>query len=301
MKKVQVLLSTYNGVEYLEPQLDSLLAQDYHDVEILIRDDGSSDATPSIIQEYAQANSNIKLWLEDNIGVMSSFFRLLQLSSPEADVFAFCDQDDVWQKNKVSRTVEIISQGSSDSPRLYCSRTTLVDEGLNVIGYSDAPKRGLSFNNALVQNVVTGCTLAINNDARKLILKELPSPDRVPIHDWWMYLVISALGEVMYDAESGILYRQHSSNVIGDNTRNWIFRGNHVLTRDHMMCVRQAREFERIHGDALSLSKRRILDRFMNYRDQFFKRARYALSGDVYRHTILDNLVLKVLIVLKWT
>jgi len=101
---VQILLSTYNGVDYLKPQMESLLAQDHADVKILVRDDGSSDGTVALLREY-QARCDLEIVGGENVGFAQSFLRLLSLSSPTVDYVAFCDQDDVWQPVKVSRSV----------------------------------------------------------------------------------------------------------------------------------------------------------------------------------------------------
>ena len=149
VSKVQVLLSTYNGEKYLKEQLDSLLAQDYPNIDILIRDDGSKDSTKQILTGY-ENHKNIRVIYGSNIGITASFLELLKISDPEAEFLAFCDQDDVWLKDKISRAVAALQKHPSDIPLMYCSRLTIVDESLRIIGYSKLPRKGLSFNNAPV-------------------------------------------------------------------------------------------------------------------------------------------------------
>src|SRR5690242_9732967 len=103
---VQVLLSTYNGEPYLRPQLDSVLAQDYPRLTILARDDSSQDGTLALLREYAARYPALTVLSGENRGAAQSFMQLLQWSSPAADYFAFCDQDDVWHSDKISRAVE---------------------------------------------------------------------------------------------------------------------------------------------------------------------------------------------------
>ena len=110
MKKVQILMSTYNGEKYVNEQIDSLLQQDHTNLEILIRDDGSKDSTVSILEEYHKENPNIKLIIDKNKGVISSFFELAMKASEEADYFAFCDQDDYWKPQKISRAVNLLER-----------------------------------------------------------------------------------------------------------------------------------------------------------------------------------------------
>jgi len=143
---VQILLSTYNGVKYLKPLMESLLAQDHHHVEILVRDDGSNDGTLDLLDEYAAAHTNIKVVSGVNLGFAHSFFKLLEISSSNADYLALCDQDDVWQKDKVSRAVEILSRYSQDAPLLYGSKLTIVSENMKILGYTDLQRKKLCAN-----------------------------------------------------------------------------------------------------------------------------------------------------------
>jgi glycosyltransferase involved in cell wall biosynthesis len=295
--RVQVLMSTYNGQKYLEEQVDSLLNQDWPGLEIIIRDDGSTDETLSLLKKYASLK-NVQIFNGKNLGVVRSFFALLEASSPDAEYIAFCDQDDVWEKDKVSRAIGIIKK-YVDTPAMYCSRVTLVDENLKMLGFSQIPRREPAFGNALVENIATGCTIIINNAARQVILTKLPSA--ILIHDWWIYLVVSAFGKVIYDEEPRILYRQHSSNMIGERSgllAKWVKRIVRFLKQGRIPFVTvQAEEFHRIFGDYLPAGKKLILDRFINERSTFMGRLRYALRGETYRQSKLDDLIYRILII----
>lgn len=296
---VQVLLSTYDGQKYLEELMNSVLNQDFPDLEILVRDDGSTDETARILEKYSGLE-NVQILYGDNLGVVGSFFALLEASSPDAEYIAFCDQDDVWEKDKVSRAIGIIKK-YVDTPAMYCSRVTLVDENLKMLGFSQIPRREPAFGNALVQNVATGCTIVINNAARQILSKKLPSA--AVIHDWWIYLVVSAFGKVIYDFESRILYRQHSANTIGEKSglaAKWLKRAGRFLKYGRIPFVtKQAVEFSMIYGESLPADKKIILERFINERSTFMGRWRYCLRGETYRHSKLDDLIFRVLIILN--
>ncbi len=298
--RVQVLLSTYNGKAYLKPQMDSLLEQDHPNVKILVRDDGSTDGTGALLRQYAAVNDNVRVLFGENVGVTQSFFQLLEQSSPTADYFALCDQDDVWRPDKVSRAVEWLGRSAHEVPALYCSRLTVVDEDMKVLGSSENPGKGLSFRNALVQSSIFGCSSVVNRPARNLLLREFPG--QTCAHDWWIYLVVSALGTVLYDRESRILYRKHASNVSGITLGirdTWMVKIRRFLKYGKLKLVaKQAEEFRRIYGGLLSEENKRVLDRFLESRKQFWPRLRYAFSCDVYRQSRRDHLILKVLIVL---
>jgi len=297
---VQFLLSTYNGATYLKPLMDSLLKQDYPQVEIIVRDDGSNDSTVDLLQEYTATYSNVKVFYGNNIGFAKSFLKLLQLSSPTSDYFAFCDQDDVWQPDKISRAIKFLSQRSPHTPALYCSRLTVVNQNLEFISYSEILPKPFLFPNALVQGSIRGCTMVFNQAARQLF-QEFP---QTPIgHDWWVYLVVSAFGNVIYDKESRILYRQHTGNVYGISL-GFIDRWKEKIARffnydNSHPIVKQAQEFKHLYGHSLSQEQRTSLDRLLGSRKFFVWRLKYALFCDVYRQLACDNLILKVMLVLN--
>jgi glycosyltransferase involved in cell wall biosynthesis len=205
-------MSTYNGSEYLAMQLDSLVDQTYKNIEIIIRDDGSKDTTLDILEKYSKKYSNIKIIKGNNLGVKKSFFELLNIAQGTAKFYSFCDQDDVWDKEKVAQAVEKL-KNREDSPCLYASPVQLVDEKLNYLEFNKANKMGKS--NAIIQNVITGCTCVLNQELVNLILNNKPNTEKIEMHDSWFYLVACFFGEIIYDEKSYILYRQHSNNVVG--------------------------------------------------------------------------------------
>jgi len=297
-EKVQILLSTYNGERYLRPLLESLLAQDHPHVEILVRDDGSSDGTVSILREF-ETKGKLRFLHGENLGFARSFLHLLELASPEASFFAFCDQDDIWKPDKVSRAIQLLKERSEGQPALYSGRCLLVDKDLQLLAPSRIPTCEPSLGNALVQCLSAGCTMVINASARDLLVEHLPVA--TPSHDWWLYLVLSALGRVIYDPEPKIFYRQHESNVIGSRLR----------LRDKLMkrlkgkglklhaCTDQARELQCLYGDRLNPEKRALLDRFLQ-RKSLLERLRYAWSGEIRGKSPKDDLKLKLLILLNY-
>ncbi|WCK54286.1 glycosyltransferase family 2 protein [Aneurinibacillus sp. Ricciae_BoGa-3] len=300
MKKVQILLSTYNGEKYVAEQIDSLLSQSYPESEILIRDDGSTDKTLPILQNYTWGNNRIGIMPENNIGVVASFLELLMKSSAEASYFAFCDQDDVWFKDKLLNGIAMIDSLPEDMPVMYCSQLEIVDVKLSTLGQMPVPHRGPSFANALVQNIATGCTIIVNRAARDFLLKQLPHPSSIIMHDWWVYLVVSAFGKVVYDKRPQLYYRQHGSNSVGakvDFLQRWVARIKGFYRRGRRLRLsQQAKEFQRIFAQQLPQNKAEFLDRFVNNRRTFIQRLWYACERNVYRQSKVDTFVLKILI-----
>jgi hypothetical protein len=175
----------------------------------------------------------------------------------------------------------------------------VVNANLEPLGYSGIPKKGLSFRNALVENQVRGCTILLNRAARQL-LTQIPSA--CVSHDWWIYLVVSAFGTVVYDQEPRILYRRHASNVFGISTGvidTWRVKILQFLkTGKYKLIVKQAEEFRRIYGSSLPDEHRKVIERFLQNRKRFRDRLRYALSCDVYRQSTRDQYILKARIAL---
>lgn len=300
-KKVQVLLSTYNGEKYLEELLDSIINQTYKRVEILIRDDGSKDHTIDILKKY-QEKKNINVVFGENVGVPESFFELLELSSDDYDYFAFADQDDFWKKNKISRAVELLNDiDNKDIPGLYFSRKTLTNKNLKKIKNSKKLPKEPSFNNALVQNVATGCTMVFNNNLRDILIEKKPIISNIRMHDWWVYQVGSAFGEIKYDSKSTILYRQHDSNVVGTEVnlmKKWIKRIKRYIKSGNSLLIRkQIKEFYKLYNQDLSQEKKQLLEEFKKDKN-LFERIKFIISSKVYRQSKTDDVILKILILL---
>ena len=226
-KSVTILLATYNGARHLPAQLDSLLAQTYNDWRLLARDDGSTDATPAILADYqVRFPERITIVSGDGrrLGACGNF--ALLMAAADADYIMFCDQDDVWLPEKVSRTLAAMqdlerSRGTG-TPLLVHTDLKVVDERLQPVAdslwrfqYSD-PVKGTVLNRLLVQNCVTGCTVMINRPLRDLAL---PLPAEAVMHDWWLALVAAAFGAIGRVPEATILYRQHRENDTG--ARQW--------------------------------------------------------------------------------
>lgn len=211
MKSVQVLLSSYNGEKYIKEQLDSLLLQEKVKLDILVRDDGSSDRTLEILNDYQGKNQNIRVVKGENLGVVESFFSLIS-DSADCDYYAFCDQDDVWDTDKLYQAVVKLDENPI-GPAMYYSGLRIVDENLNLLD-TKCDLHVLSIDEVMLSNNATGCTMVINKSLMRLLKEHKPS--RVVMHDHWIYaLCVVVGGNVVYDITPHISYRQHEHNVIG--------------------------------------------------------------------------------------
>lgn len=298
MKKVQILMSTYNGDKYLREQLDSIIKQNYSNFSILIRDDGSTDNTLSILEEYKNKYGNIISYYQgENIGVIKSFFDLMKNADNEASYYALSDQDDFWKINKIKRAVSEIQNIEiiRDIPILYCSRTTLVDKDLNKLPISiRRTKVKPSFGNALVENICTGCTAVINKKLLNIVINH--TPNFTVMHDWWLYLTASYFGKVIFDEKSFILYRQHDNNVLGSRT-NYLNEFKIRLKqfkKNKNLISKQAKEFKKLYKIKNNMNGKSLLF-VSNYKYNIIYKINILFSKDIYRQRKLDNFIFKIL------
>lgn len=295
---VQVLLSTYNGQRYLPQLLESLTLQGYSNVHILVRDDGSSDGTVTMLRRnYSHLNMSV---LEDtNIGPTASFLELIRLSSPEADFYALCDQDDYWKRDKIARAVEKLSTQPQDVPAMYCSRLTITNDELEVLGHTPVLSRTPTFKNALLENIAAGCTTVLNKAARELLNSQAPEVRNLNMHDWWIYQVVSAFGTVVYDPQPTILYRQHQANSVGAKhgaMLRWLGRWQRFASAGLQQNVfKQAEELYKTYGALLPYENERALHTFLSSRKTLWGRVGYAATGEAYRQNHIDQLAFKIL------
>lgn len=216
--KVDILLATYNGEKYIKEQVESILNQTYENIRIIISDDCSTDNTRQVLKEY-ENNEKIKIFYQEkNLGYVKNFeFLLKQVKS---NLYMLSDQDDVWKKEKVEKSVEKIESEKLD---LVFGDLEVVDENLNTLYKSynrymhlihKIKKYQKDYRLQYLYNCMTGCTII---SRKNWIDKVLPFPtnSKYMIHDYWLGLVIALNGKVGYIEEPYILYRQHGKNQVG--------------------------------------------------------------------------------------
>lgn len=220
---IDILLSTYNGEKYVEELLESLYKQTYKDINLLIRDDGSTDKTLDVIKRYKDTHPlfSIHILTDDlgNIGSTRSFEVLMRHS--QADYFMFCDQDDVWLPQKVEITLkrmnDLESSLKKNTPCVVFTDLYVVDEKLNIIYDSFFKTIHISCDvvndlyKALAVSISPGCTMLMN---RWILDYVLPIPKSV-IHDFWVIVLTVKYGKVSCLNVPTIMYRQHGDNSIG--------------------------------------------------------------------------------------
>lgn len=219
---VHILLATYQGQRYLQEQLESIARQTYTRWTLTVSDDGSTDDTLAIVQRFVRQTSQaVSVITGPQLGATRNFLHLVQAatSDRETDLFAFCDQDDVWLPEKLNvATRHWLAHGTAEKPYLYCGRIQVTDATLRPLRLSKPPARPLTFGNALTQNVANGNTMVFNRQLL-LLLKKI-RPEHAVWHDWAAYQAATGCdGTVYYDCAAYVLYRHHADNVIGGKQR----------------------------------------------------------------------------------
>ncbi len=296
MSRVVILLSTYNGEKYLKEQLDSLFAQSYQNFEIVARDDGSSDRTLEILREYGVEIVESS----ENIGVKESFGLLLEwaLEHSGGEYFMFCDQDDVWSRDKIKNSMvkmEELENSGENSALLVHSDLVVVDEELKVVSGSFYEHQRLdykasSFKKLLIQNIVVGCTQLFNKNLAKLCVK---IPNGAIMHDWWVALVASYFGKIVFLEDKSTLYRQHNSNTIGSKGFSFKRVLQKVLVDRDILGknIAQARAFLKRYGPLLDRENVSLIEGFLELNKMgFVKKRKFLYKNRLFKHGFLRNL-----------
>jgi glycosyltransferase involved in cell wall biosynthesis len=220
---VHILLATYQGQMHLGAQLESIAKQTHANWTLLISDDGSTDNTLAISQHFATVSrQRVTLLQGPRKGSTFNFFHLLKSiqNTSRNDLFAFCDQDDVWLPCKLAAALENYQQVDVlGRPYLYCGRPQVVNATLSPMYLPAIPKRPLVFANAIAQSIASGNTMLFNRDLLEIL--RLISPAHSVWHDWSAYQVVTGCGgHIFYDQKPYLLYRQHNRNVVGAGN-NW--------------------------------------------------------------------------------
>lgn len=207
---VSIVLATFNGASFLRAQLRSLRAQSYENWCLALSDDGSHDDTLEIARREIPA-AQLKLLEGPRQGLALNFWNALR-NVPDGHFAAFCDQDDVWRRDKLERAISQLT--AIKGPALYSAGRIVTDVHLNPIRIQHrSPVKG--FAQTFFRNPVAGHTCVLSPEAVTL-LKHHPPSHAVPFHDWWATLVLSKLGACfVHDPEPVLYYRQHGANVLG--------------------------------------------------------------------------------------
>lgn len=258
---VQILVATYNGEKYVEEQIMSLLNQTYQNIQILIRDDNSSDDTKIILKNLSDKYSEKIVLIDDDCicgSAQSNFMRLMRYATSE--YIMFCDQDDYWFPEKVQSMLKIMKQQEKKDkgPILIYSDYQVTDENLNPIRENKKSnqiyKAKLDINHLLVQNYITGCTIMVN---KELYEHTQEYKKEILMHDWWLAIYAATFGKIKHYPRVLMYYRQHGNNCVGavnvkslKYIREKAFDKN--VRKSNTAYVKQAARFYEFYGAEMS-------------------------------------------------
>ena len=297
-EKIAVLLSAYNGEEYLHTQIDSILDQQVDcDLSLIVRDDGSSDGTAAIIKKDYN-RPDVTLIAGENVGFVKSFMELLTYAHEnlsEYDYFALSDQDDRWDADKLQVAVDKIRKDGRKTPLLYGCLSRLTDNQLNPYKQTDRSGRVITFFNSIIQNFLPGHTYVMNRALLELVFDG--DPEKIYAHDHFILNAAVLSNGLIYDETSHADYRQHEGNTLGatNNLFAWLIKnfnrlkrgdGEKQLVQTHYICEK--------FSSLMKENEEREMERFFNSRKNLFSRVKYIGKTKLYRQKSSENLVFKI-------
>lgn len=300
---IAIIMATYNGEKFLEEQLDSIRKQHHENWSLHVSDDGSSDNTLTIIQEFSQRISQpIFIYSGAKKGFAQNFLSVIRNDDVQADFYAFCDQDDIWKEKRLSDSLKDIVDFGEQVPSVTFSRTELINDKNESIGFSPLFLKKPSLRNALIQSIGGGNTMLFNNKTRDL-LKLISVDYKVISHDWTTYQVVSLCdGYVKYSANPNVFYRQHSENLIGSNIglKSSLARFQRMLVGDMIEWNQANLKVLELYKDKCTKEVCDLITWFKKIRvGNIYVRLYYAFRANLYRQTVLGRLGLWLAILCK--
>lgn len=262
-KKIDILMATYNGEKYLAEQLDSIINQTYHNWNLLIRDDNSTDRTLEIIQDYQKKDNRIKLLKDNkgNLGIVKNFEELLKNS--ESEFIMFSDQDDIWIENKLDMYLKMIEKIKNKGFMIHSDAILFDKNKSNILKDTFISKKAINkgLENVFFNYFVQGATILISKEIKNFIL---PFPKEVYLHDRYIHLISELFFERIFVNEALIYYRQHGDNQIGArNTIRELLSKRYFDERDRQLI----KIIYNKYGSLLTDDKKKLIEEYFKITD----------------------------------
>lgn len=299
-------MATYNGQRFLADQIKSIQDQTVSKWKLYIRDDGSSDETRQIIEQFEAEDDRIFFInpeTNQNLGVIKSFYALVKHS--RADYYFFCDQDDIWLPEKLALTLAEAEKYDASQPLMVYTDLKVVNQELQVINESmirsQSHHANTELHQELTENTVTGGTAMINH----ALAQRWDVTENLLMHDWYLALIASTFGKLVYIDQATELYRQHDNNVLG--ARTWSKRLYKWL-RPHLLFYKywelitasqdQARHLLKMD---LPADKQELINHFVNITDYpIGKRISVLKNYQLRKNRAFHTLVFRTLLITKF-
>lgn len=300
MKKFNVLLAAYNGEKFIRDQIESLLAQkcEGFSLHIFVRDDGSKDSTLDILRSY-ESEGKLRFFTGENKGFAKNFLTLVSLCD-EADYYAFCDHDDVWEPFKAQKAfdmLESLQEEDKARPALYFSNYEFYNEEMTSHTPHSMGHLTPSFANAMLDCPALGCTQVFNNAARQELIRVMP--EYVVGHDCWTYMLCAGLGKVVYDDSITLKFRRHPGSASAEGMsfillQLWRFKTYFAKNRFlaiHLML----KNFREVYGERLKEEDRELLELFTQDKNSLSIAFKKAFHKGRIRPKLSDEIMLRII------
>ena len=297
--RVLILLAAYNGERYLRERIDSVLAQEGDFTLVLrIRDDGSSDGTAAVLEEYrSRFPDRVEVMSGGNIGYNANFFTLID-SAADCDYCALCDQDDVWLPGKLQAAVGILKK--ENGPALYAAPSRMTDAALHPAGLTRLQKRPLLPANTLIQNICPGHNQVMNRALLEIVQRPR-DVSLIYVYDLWIANLAALYGVIRFDPTPRTLYRQHGNNELGSSGSTLgklVKAGKRSLAGEGKKNQKQMAYFAEENRSALEQAGLYGAVQELLAADTFAKRARFAAHCPFYRQSRAETLAFRAAVLL---
>lgn len=204
----------------------------------------------------------------------------------QADYYAFCDQDDVWDKDKIKIAVDMLEKENSNTPLLYCGMVRTTDENLNYKYDFFDREHIIDYPHSLLGNIAPGCTFVFNDSLRKFLVQYDCGKYEMQLHDWTVYKIAACLGKVIYDRQTHMCYRQHVNNALGASNPNKLVRffrilENFLMNKNPRLASNNANILEKIYGKYMSEENKSYTYIIAHYMDSF-KNKREIIKRNIF-------------------
>ena len=292
-------MSAYNGSKYIEAQLDSIFQQVGVKVLCYVRNDGSTDDTLQVLKKYASTSGDLIICEGENVGWERSFLLALK-DAPQADYYAFADQDDIWFEDKLISGIKMLEkEGSKNKPCMYHCNKISVTEDLKPLAHQvRRTPRPLNRQNALIQEYAQGCSIIMNENARQLVTKYIPR-EKIA-HDYWCGLLCYLFGEAIYDNKPHFYHISHGNNASGEGhiIGSWKGRLKKFFAGETVYYTPFS-DLEKGYADMLSKTDKKFILKLKYYKKSLKAKLVLFFSPKFVRDSILGTCSLKMAILLN--
>ncbi len=301
---IDILLATYNGEKYLPYLLSSIENQTCKEWNLIVSDDGSTDKTLYILHDFEEKYENkVKIYYNKSGSAKKNFLSMLKYA--KSDYIMFCDQDDIWIKNKISNMLECIKnkerQEGKNMPILIASDLKVVDERLNIINESFYKyvrfNYDFSVNALMCQNKIPGCSMLFNKELLKILSRDINS-DYITMHDSWVALLATIYGKIFFIDEPLVLYRQHDSNSVGVENVNKLsykikrLRDGKEIKKENMDRIIEVRYLYELYGNSMNKKKEKLVKKYSElYQENRMGYRISCIKNKFLKHTLKRTII----------